>query len=878
MGMRREVVAVAVLLLLAWATPAAAQVPCEDALREAQKSYDLGLFEDVPTQIAPCLQGRISRRLATQVHSLLARAYLNSDEVEQARKEVSALLRIDSTFEAGSSPRFAALVAQVRREELTTQVASVSKTSESLREAPATVIVLTADEIQKRGYIDLEQILHDLPGFDISRTNGDTYSFIFQRGYRSFNNDRLIFMVDGVEQNELSANTLYLSRQFPLSNIDRMEVVYGPASTMYGANAYTGVISIITKEAEGLVAENKSFGVAGQVTVGDDGARRLDITTSGRDRSGSVAWSVAGNFQQSTERDLSGLDFWDYAYRNINYKDRMRLFGTPEERAALCVEPSPYIDCSGPYLELTDAGEELVRGLDAQLASEGGVGFNDRARNWSLNAKLRLSNLTLGLQTWRSREGIGSAVRNTTIGGSTDWTPRATAFYVKYSLPLERMKLSSFTRFITVSQDRADSKYTYLHNYSGGYLSLWSLVPPCQAPFDPNPVDCAPAKPWTEVVDFGLVSTQLRSELTLAFDSSEKLNGVAGLELAKSSIQTTYAQTIAGPFGTTGGDNSEQVEHTDLSVYAQGAYRPRRSLKFVLAGRLSHNQIDNKTGAEGYGLRFTPRAGVIYSPAGTSLVLKAIYSEAFKDPTDFQKFGTLRFFNEVPSGGLVPETVRNIELSAGWEPSPELSLEASLYQAKYSKLVDFEAVPCPGSDFVCLRYANRNEVEVQGAQLTGRYRRGLAGYWANYSHTRPFQIDPRDSYGQPVLDGSLEPLDELRIADIASHRANAGVDVGWTERLSTSLRVHYVGARLTGIGTTEPSSELRQVDAFTTADAVVSYHYKPANATVQLIVQNVFDRLYFAPTLTPVFGAPQVPQAGRTIYLRLSYGLASPGR
>ena len=53
-----------------------------------------------------------------------------------------------------------------------TRVSSVSKSEESLAEAPATVILVTEDEIIDRGYNDLEALLHDLPGFDITRSVG----------------------------------------------------------------------------------------------------------------------------------------------------------------------------------------------------------------------------------------------------------------------------------------------------------------------------------------------------------------------------------------------------------------------------------------------------------------------------------------------------------------------------------------------------------------------------------------------------------------------------------------------------------------------------------------------------------------------------------
>src|SRR5438270_2720553 len=342
---------VAVLPFIA-APAARAQTSCEDALQQAQKSYDLGLFDDVRTQLAPCLTATTSKRVAVAVHALIARADLNNDDYVNARKEISIILRLDSAFDAGPSPRFAALVAKVRREELTTQVASGSKTSESPRDAPATVMIVTADEIQRRGYRDLEELFHDLPGFDVTRGNGSTDSWVDQRGYVSINNDRLIFLVDGVEQGDLSDNTVYISRQYPLSNIERVEIIYGPASTMYGANAYTGVISIITKQAEALVSEGKSFALRGQATAGASW-RMVDMTAAGRNRDGTLAWSLAAAMQSSREPDLSNLPAWDYTYKGIDYQnlDWMRLSGTPAERDALWAK-SPYIACNTAGIEL----------------------------------------------------------------------------------------------------------------------------------------------------------------------------------------------------------------------------------------------------------------------------------------------------------------------------------------------------------------------------------------------------------------------------------------------------------------------------------------------------------------------------------------------
>lgn len=815
-----------------------AQVSCEDALVQAQKSYDLGLFDDVRPQLAPCLAARTSKRIGVAVHALLAHAALNNDDVVTARKEISIVLGLDPAFDAGSSSRFAALVAQVRREELTTQVASVSKTSESLREAPATVVIVTSDEIQRRGYLDLEQLIIDLPGFDVTRGNGSTYSWIDQRGYVAINNDRLIFLVDGVEQGDLSDNTVYISRQYPLTNIERVEIIYGPASTMYGANAYTGVISIITKQAEALVSERKSFGLRGQATAGASW-RMFDMTAAGRNRDGTLAWSLAAAMQSSREPDLSKLPAWDYTYNSIDYKnlDWMHLSGTQSERAALC-DKSPYIACNAGGIGLTPDGVQLVRGLDAALIRDQHLGFYDRAKNWGINGMARFSGLTVGLQAWRSQEGAGTDGSAASLGGTADWTPRFTSLYLKYSVPLDRLKVNVFSRFLQTSVEKAHSIYPWLHTYANGYLDLRSLVAPCTNPYDTKPVDCAPAKPWVESVQYGLLSSQFRNEINVAYDAPGKWNGVAGAELAKSSIQATFSLDTTGPGQPFANApiNPDQIEHTDVAIYAQASYKPQPSLKFLLAGRVTHNEINNKPGVSGFGTLFTPRAAVVYSAFANALTLKAIYAEAFKDPTDHQKFNAV-------TDGLRPETVRNIELSAAWQPNKDFSVEAAAYHSKYDNVVD-----CVSG---CDQFINSGAVDVRGAQLTGRYQRGRYEFSGNYTETRSYDIST-------LADENGNPIPKHRIAYISPHRANGGADIDWSDRLRTSLRAHYVSQR---------KSDAVTVGAYATADASLTYRLKNRNAAVQLILQNLFNGAYLAPA--PVAG---VPQKGRSLYLRVIYG------
>jgi outer membrane receptor for ferrienterochelin and colicins len=880
----------ALAFLMAVAVPGAAQTPCESGLREAGKSYDLGLLSAVPEQLAPCFQRGTSRTERVEAYSLLARAYLAADEPAKARRVVSDLLRADSTFEPGAPPRFAQLVAEVRREESTVQVSSVSKTRESLLEAPATVVVLTGEEIERRGYLDLEQVLHDLPGFDIAATRDINYSSIFMRGFRSASNDRNLLLLDGVEQNDLSTGAVYLSRQYALSGVDHVEVVYGPASTMYGANAYTGVINVITKEPEALVAEDKRLGLTAQVAGGGLRTRYADLTLAGRNGSGSVSWSLASRLYRDEDTDLLHFPEYRYDYSAVDYQRALTLTGPLAQFVASTTNPcpstSPYYTCrfdaAGNVAAIvpTAAAVSLARQLDRQFLQQNQFHYSDPTDDWSVYGKLKVSNLILGFELWRVQEGIG-AIGSLWQNGRSSWAPRQTLVYLKFLQRLSGdLTLNLFTRYQQSGVDRSKSQTSVLETYANGQLGLWNLAPPCTGPLDEAaPVGC-PGQPWVLGTHFGDLSSQLRNELNLVYEPSTRFSAVGGVELWKSSIQTNFDQVLTGPGGETLPPvTTQQTEHTDLAAYAQASYKPHPALKLVLAGRLNYNTIDNKPGVSGFGALFSPRAAVVYAPAASRVVLKAIYSEAFKDPTDNEKFGTNMFLNDTPSGGLRPEKVRNFELSAGWQPRDDLSLAASAYQADYSGLVDLQDVPdCDHSNFTCLRFANRNRFRIRGVQVEGRWRWGGTEINGNYTFTSPFQIDPRDPFGQLLLDAQGNPFHRLRIGDVASQRANLGANRDWLNRLNTDLRLRWVGPRPVGALTTEMSNPLARIGPYAEAQATVSYRNVLPGVTLQLIVDNLFGSTYFDPGTEPLIGLAMVPQPGRTIYLRMIAGLFGPAK
>jgi len=126
-------------------------------------------------------------------------------------------------------------------------VTGVSRYSQNINDAPATVVLITEEMIKNRGYDDLSDLLRDMPGTDISDNAGRYGQFSTIRGIDG--NDRFLVMVDGHKLNPASGIFLSIGHSISLNMAKQVEIIYGPASAVYGADAFAGIINIITKDA-----------------------------------------------------------------------------------------------------------------------------------------------------------------------------------------------------------------------------------------------------------------------------------------------------------------------------------------------------------------------------------------------------------------------------------------------------------------------------------------------------------------------------------------------------------------------------------------------------------------------------------------------------
>jgi iron complex outermembrane receptor protein len=160
---------------------------------------------------------------------------------------------------------------------------------QKVTEAPASVTIVTSEEIKKSGYRTLANILRNVRGFYV--TYDRNYSYLGVRGYGPSGdyNSRIALMIDGHRLNDNIFDSASIGNEFPIDIdlIDRVEVIRGPNSSLYVASAFLGVINIITKRGRDLqrvsvAGEMASYGsYQGRVSYGDKFSNGLQLLLSG---------------------------------------------------------------------------------------------------------------------------------------------------------------------------------------------------------------------------------------------------------------------------------------------------------------------------------------------------------------------------------------------------------------------------------------------------------------------------------------------------------------------------------------------------------------------------------------------------------------------
>ncbi|MCP4148415.1 MAG: TonB-dependent receptor [bacterium] len=135
---------------------------------------------------------------------------------------------------------------------LNIEIAIATRSLQSIEDAPSIVSVITAGEIERMGARDLRDVLRTVPGFEMGM-RATSYTKIGIRGVSTANTEKVKLLIDEVPVNEhLEGSGTVIFGELPVDDIERIEILRGPGSALYGNSAFVGVINIITKKAEDI--------------------------------------------------------------------------------------------------------------------------------------------------------------------------------------------------------------------------------------------------------------------------------------------------------------------------------------------------------------------------------------------------------------------------------------------------------------------------------------------------------------------------------------------------------------------------------------------------------------------------------------------------
>ncbi len=201
-------------------------------------------------------------------------------------------------------------------------VYGASKYEQKVTEAPSSVTIITYDEIRKYGYRTLTDLLRSVRGFYI--TYDRNYNYIGVRGFSRPGdyNTRILLMVDGHEINDNIYDSVLVGTEFILDVdlIERVEIIRGPSSSLYGSNAFFGIVNVITKRGRDFKgieasAEAGSFDTyKGRLSFGNKFKNGMEMLLSGSiyDSDGQDLFYREFNYPPANNGVAEGCDYDRY--------------------------------------------------------------------------------------------------------------------------------------------------------------------------------------------------------------------------------------------------------------------------------------------------------------------------------------------------------------------------------------------------------------------------------------------------------------------------------------------------------------------------------------------------------------------------------------
>jgi len=508
------------------------------------------------------------------------------------------------------------------------EVVSASRISQKANEAPATIYVVNEVQIEQRGYSCLMELLDDIPQVEIQwkseSERGEYWSF-----NGTFGVEKIVILVDGLRANSVTGTELRLAENYPLMNVKQVEVLLGPASSLYGADAFTGIINIITKTGY----ENKGIHFTSSYGMFNTSDNELVIGLGNKD----LSLSVSGKYYHSDEPFMPDYyPEWYSWYDHYEKTGEMLLWGDT-------VQTSPIKKWETP----TDA--------------------------YAIQTRLKYKNLEVGYSNRFSSHSSSTGIPPEIYIYSKDavYATQIQDIYAKHQLIGSKFQLFST---ISGQQYRVLPKSKFLNQYAG-YIDAYK--------YERNRV-----LKIEEQLNY-FINKRMNLVAGLSYQYCDVIPKTSDLPLQYDESKKSDEQKIYFP-GTnfTTEDGTDLTIYQDIihfDYYNVGSYlqfQGNFTDKIALTTGIRYDYNSR------YGSTVNPRIGLIYRPL-SKLTFKILYGHAYLAPSPYKSHSRYGSFYPVTDEGgnvtglasgfwhvenpdLSPETRKSLELNLAYQINSDI--------------------------------------------------------------------------------------------------------------------------------------------------------------------------------------------------------------
>ncbi len=736
---------------------------------------------------------------------------------------------------------------------LDVQIVSASRSSQTLGEIPVTAYVVTHEEIVRNGYTTLVDVLKSVPGMRVSKPgSGPDGEMFLMRGL--IGNYYCKILLNNLPLQNSVAGSVAIAEQLPIAQAERIEIIWGPSSAIYGADAMSGVINIITR-----VGEKSAYAQA-DIRTGNDGYQHANFMVGGKfgRNKNVVRYNVFGNLGRRADTNIK--------YDPNNYDPLLALTTSAEERENIRkFNPDGFLvfikDNYGNY-----QGDVFAPKFGRIPQQSQTLGFSLQYKRLQVNFfdMYRQDFATLGI------------------------SPVIFGYYDPDTYIGDRQHLAS------ISHDLVFKKWTITTNAS--YMR-----------YRYNPLSSRSSNYRDSIYSSRAyrfaASDDLFGELLMRYTPAKDLEWTFGASLKASSCMPE-GNDLDEPFDIKDYrpfSNNKPTPHpifgdfgyNPIRVFAGGAFAqflwtPKR---WTVIGGM---RMDMTTAYESQGtipFEIYPRVAVLYKITN-NLSVRGSIGSGFKPPSpnlfytslaitnpNLQRLGKVNY-QQIPNINLSPETLRNIEFGLRGRLGTNIEFDVLYYDNLLENRISGQFIPIdtsiyrnaaafPGNPVVARAYVNDS---VANSLLSGTQ------VWLRFKNIiRPIKLNLDFGYlrtsGSEILPNGGGELSNVRMMpkSFVQWTLSAQLSEKVFLRLENVHSSDWINRKVSNVS--QLNDPLVRTKAYYVMDAILNFNISKQLRTFVKVL-NVFDKGYGGIDVTGFdVDLPYNPQLRRNIQLGLNFEL-----